>query len=104
MFRDALAVACSHSRSGQLTDGDIRLNNKYAWDHTLTDGCNNNNNSFDITAVVTHEWGHIAGLADLSEANHPHLTMSAEIARCSVDARTLGDGDHRGLIAIYGAR
>lgn len=104
MFRDALAVTCAHSRSGALTDGDIRINNKYNWDHTLTDGCNNSNTAYDITAVVTHEWGHVAGLADLSEASHADLTMSGSIRSCDVSPRTLGDGDHRGMIAIYGAR
>jgi hypothetical protein len=90
-----------------MVDGDIRMNNYYDWDHTLSDGCFDEPSapyrSFDMSAVVTHEWGHIAGLADLTDSSHTNLTMSG-FGDCDTSQRTLGLGDHRGMISIYGAR
>jgi hypothetical protein len=55
-----------------------------------------------LEAVLTHEAGHVFGLAHVGESRHGRLTMSPYIdGVCNNQESTLGLGDLRGLEALY---
>lgn len=58
---------------------------------------------WDLEGVVTHEFGHVYGLAHTGPG-HTHLTMEHRTAPCSTYARTLGLGDWLGMRTMYGVR
>ncbi|WP_165964430.1 matrixin family metalloprotease [Actinomadura sp. KC216] len=60
--------------------------------------------SYSIEAVVTHEMGHVLGLAHVEGAEHANLTMAPAVAACDNGLATLGKGDYDGLISLYGPR
>jgi len=95
-----LAVACSWwDGDGHSLEGDVRISTHHNWfPLDVPSGCSNR---FGIEAVMTHEFGHVFGLAHVSESNHPNLTMSPLLAPCSNAPFTLGLGDVRGLRALY---
>jgi hypothetical protein len=98
----AIARACVHYVNGRTTAYDVRLDSDKTWDYTLTDGCYNNS-GYDITAVLTHEWGHVYGLSHVAESTSPNLTMSVQMnGPCQVSERTLGRGDMAHMFAKYG--
>lgn len=101
---DVLAAACSSYYTDRnpyrFYTGDIKINKgDFTWStRGAAVGCAG---VYDLQAVVTHEWGHIFGLAHVSESKHPMLTMSTQISPCDNSPRTLGLGDIRGLKARY---
>jgi hypothetical protein len=56
---------------------------------------------FDLEGVATHERGHTFGLGDLNPNDHPNLTMRRSAFVCSLEARSLGKGDIKGLNDLY---
>ena len=59
------------------------------------------NNQYLVRAIATHEFGHIYGLAHVSENLHPDLTMSTAAYACDDSPSTLGLGDMLGLERHY---
>lgn len=57
---------------------------------------------YALSGVATHEFGHVFGLAHVSESRFPHQTMSPSAPECSYDQSTLGRGDWLGLRNLYG--
>ncbi|MBW8486904.1 hypothetical protein [Actinomadura parmotrematis] len=55
-------------------------------------------------AIVAHETLHVLGLDHVKGARHANLTMTPVAAPCDDRMATLGRGDYRGLIALYGPR
>jgi hypothetical protein len=99
---DAVARFCLTYVNGRTTAYDVRMDSEYYWDYTLTDGCHNNN-AWDITGVLTHEWGHVYGLSHVAESSSGNLTMSTAFnGKCQVSERTLGRGDMDHMFAKYG--
>lgn len=104
-----LALACRYSvhvgQRWEVVDGDIKFNKEYyAWflGEPEIAGCKDGaNNWYSVESVMTHEAGHIFGLGHVSEADHPHLTMSELIGACDESAKTLGKGDVFGLRVLY---
>jgi hypothetical protein len=96
-----LGVACSWSDgAGSALEGDITLSAKHRWFAlAVPKGCSGAR--YGIQAVATHELGHVFGLAHVSEAAHPSLTMSTAAASCTNAPLTLGLGDVRGLRQLY---
>ncbi|MFC6884756.1 MULTISPECIES: hypothetical protein [Actinomadura] len=57
---------------------------------------------YEPAAVVTHESLHALGLAHIGGAEHARLTMSPFTRTCDDGAATLGLGDYKGLMKLYG--
>jgi hypothetical protein len=95
-----LGVACSWFSNGQMLESDVRLNKAdFKWVAEIGSGCSNR---WSVEAVMTHEMGHVFGLAHVGEANHGNLTMSTAInGPCQNSEASLGLGDVRGLRAKY---
>jgi hypothetical protein len=82
-----------------LTNGDIWLDKTGShWTVTPASGCSGD---YDIEGSATHEWGHIFGLAHVSESTHGNLTMSTTESTCDNSQRSLGKGDILGLRDLY---
>jgi hypothetical protein len=94
-----LAVACTWSVGKEAVESDLRFAAKRRWFALgVPAGCSN---MFGIQDVGTHEFGHAFGLAHVSEAAHPNLTMSPRARPCTNADLSLGRGDVRGLRALY---
>lgn len=94
-----LAVTCTWSTGNTAVESDIVINKSVHWFAlSVPAGCSNR---FGIQDVMTHEFGHAFGLAHVSEANHPTLTMSPRARACTNADFSLGLGDVRGLRALY---
>lgn len=92
-----IAVTMSWVSSGRVLEVDCMMNTRYKWSLTGEAG------KMDVQNIMTHEFGHFCGLADLySEADY-WLTMYGYSNYALTYARTLGLGDTNGLKAVYGA-
>jgi hypothetical protein len=81
---------------GVLLETDTILNSAYPW------SANGKNSTFDLQNVMTHEFGHWAGLEDLKDGSDRWLTMYYLTRRGETDKRSLGLGDLQGIASIYG--
>jgi hypothetical protein len=93
-----LAVTCFWIRNGKMVEADIKINSREHWALAMK-GCRR---SVSLEAVITHEAGHVFGLAHVGEQRHGRLTMSPFLdGMCKNGESTLGLGDMRGLEALY---
>jgi hypothetical protein len=93
-----LGLTCWWFHGTTTVEADMKLNkHDFSWT-TTTVGCSN---QYVVQAVATHEFGHVFGLAHVSEANHGNLTMSTSMFACDNSPSTLGLGDMLGLEARY---
>lgn len=81
-----------------LVNADVRLNKQ---EHLWAAGSTCISGRFDVEAVMTHEWGHVFGLAHVAESTHSRLTMSESVGSCDTTPRSLGAGDVIGLRSLY---
>lgn len=96
-----LGVACSWTDgAGNALEGDVKLSTKHSW-YALAVPAGCSGARYGIQPVATHEFGHVFGLAHVSESNHPNLTMSTATANCTNAALSLGLGDVRALRQLY---
>jgi hypothetical protein len=86
--------------TGRMIAADMVLDNGPDLVTHLPAGCMN---KWDFEGTVTHEWGHVYGLAHTGPG-HPNLTMQHLLKPCSTYARTLGLGDWLGMNTMYGHR
>ena len=95
-----LAITCNWYGGDNVSiEADIRLSTRHSWfSEAVPSGCSNR---FGVEQVSTHEFGHVFGLAHVSQSTHPELTMSTAAYPCSNDKVNLGYGDIRGLRALY---
>jgi len=94
-----VGFSCWWTIGNDTVEADVKLNKaNYTWYVTKPAGCSN---KWDVQAVGTHEFGHVFGLLDLSEATHANLSMSTVINACQDSEDTLGLGDVLGLEAKY---
>ncbi|HXF57504.1 MAG TPA: matrixin family metalloprotease [Actinomycetota bacterium] len=85
--------------SGSMVEADMKLNSAaFRWVTSVPAGCRDR---WHVGAVAAHEFGHIFGLAHVSEKAHPNLTMSQRIRPCQASELTLGLGDVRALRSLY---
>lgn len=93
-----LAATCTRHRGNRIVEADIRINTRYDW-ALSPQSCNSQEL---LEPTITHEAGHVYGLAHVSERRHPLMTMSrSSDGPCSNEASTLGLGDMLGLEALY---
>ena len=94
-----LGLTCWWTYNGRIVEADIKLNKAYYhWYIKRPSGCTR---KWSVEAAATHEFGHAFGMAHVSEASHPSLTMSPVIKACQSSEKTLGWGDLRGLQSQY---
>lgn len=96
-----LATACVWFSDGVAKEGDIQFNKAdFAW--TTSPGAAGCKNRWSLRAVMTHERGHTFGLDHVGEGTHGDLTMSPSLnGPCQDSESTLGEGDVKGLRALY---
>jgi hypothetical protein len=86
--------------NGRMAAADILLDNGSRLATHLPATCTD---TYDLEGTVTHEFGHVYGLAHTG-AGHANLTMDQSERACSTYARTLGLGDWLGMKKMYGLR
>src|SRR5262249_15847139 len=94
----AVTLMSYDSSSGRITDADIVVNAEaYKWTATeRVDGCDN---AYDLQNVLTHEVGHVFGLAH--DPSDSESTMYPSSASCETKKRDLDDDDVAGLTFLY---
>ena len=85
---------------GRINAADVMMDTGAALTTHLSDGCTRR---WDFEGAVTHEMGHVYGLAHTG-SGHANLTMQHLLRPCSTYARTLGLGDWLGMKKLYGVR
>ncbi|MDQ3554594.1 MAG: hypothetical protein M3395_09335 [Chloroflexota bacterium] len=94
----SFAMACVSGISGGVAyEGDIRINWNRAYE-TKKRYCSG---ELLIEAAMTHEFGHLYGMAHVSSYSSPHLTMQPRVSYCSMGHARLGLGDLLGLESKY---
>jgi hypothetical protein len=95
-----LGAACTWTDgNGHALEGDVKLSTRHDW--FALDVPSSCSGRFGVQPVMAHEFGHVFGLAHVSESNHPNLTMSTAVSSCSNGAYSLGLGDVRALRQLY---
>ncbi|HEX3126805.1 MAG TPA: matrixin family metalloprotease [Thermoanaerobaculia bacterium] len=80
----------------RITDADIVTNTRYAWTSVgESDGCSS---EFYIEGVMTHEVGHLLGLA---HSNVTGATMYPSVSSCNNNPASLENDDKAGLNDLY---
>jgi hypothetical protein len=92
----AVTMIWRYVATGDIAEVDMKLNTKYAWS---LDG---EEKKMDIQNIVTHEFGHWAGLDDLYNPEDAFLTMYGYSGYAVTYQQTLGLGDQLGIRAVYG--
>ncbi|MFB4308265.1 matrixin family metalloprotease [Actinomadura sp. GTD37] len=97
--REVLAATCTWFSGATTVETDMALQarGKRWWTGGACPA-----GSYSAEAVVTHEAGHVFGLAHVAGTEHENLTMAPSIRSCDNGPATLGKGDYDGLIALYG--
>ena len=91
-----IGVTYLWSSGGHVVESDTLLNIRYSWSLTGAAG------KMDVQNIITHEFGHWCGLADLYNSNDYWLTMYGYSNYGITYQQTLGKGDILGLQSIYG--
>ncbi len=96
-----LAVTCwtdstFPNGSKNMTEADIAIGSNRDLVDKLPKGCTS---KYDLQSVLTHEWGHVLGLAH--ETRGPGEVMYPTTNVCTVKRR-LGNGDWNGMLSMYG--
>jgi len=91
----AVTMIWRYVATGDIAEVDMKLNTRYAWSLT------GESNKMDVQNIVTHEFGHWAGLADLYNAEDGLLTMYGYSGYGITYQRDLGLGDRLGIIDVY---
>jgi hypothetical protein len=95
-----IAATCTWlNEAGVAGSSDLRFNQGLGWMPNGSGTCGGFR--YVIRSVTAHERGHTFGIAHVSEAGHPTLTMSTLIEACSDGEFWLGKGDVNGLDARY---
>ena len=80
----------------QILETDTLMNNLYKWSLSGEAG------KMDVRNIMTHEFGHWCGLDDLYNDEDYWLTMYGYSSYGETYKRTLGLGDIKGLLEVYG--
>ncbi|MGQ9515463.1 MAG: matrixin family metalloprotease [Thermoproteota archaeon] len=91
-----IAVTYIWTTGNRIIESDTRMNSIFAW------SLKGEAKKMDVQNIMTHEFGHWAGLADLYSDEDYWLTMYGYAGYGETYKRTLGLGDINGLEAVYG--
>jgi len=92
----AIAVTYIWYICDRIVETDTTMNTYYKWSLTGQPG------KMDVQNIMTHEFGHWCGLADLYGTGDYSLTMYGYASTGETYKRTLAQGDVLGLVAVYG--
>jgi hypothetical protein len=95
----AITTTTYYPPTGAILDADIELNEAYRTFSTACPGACAD--ADDIQNTVTHEVGHVIGLADLYDSGSEESTMYWSAAPGETKKRTLSDDDIQGLCSVY---
>ena len=93
----AIAVTYIWYRGSRIIETDTKMNTYYRWSLSGEAG------KMDVQDIMTHEFGHWAGLDDLYDSADYWLTMYGRAGYGETYKQTLGKGDILGLEAWYGS-
>lgn len=89
---------------GQIVESDIILNKNLKWGIDPDVEGPITIDSYDIRNVITHDAGHIVGLADMCDGAYCQLTMHGNYSKGETIKISLEGGDVTGAQYLYGAR
>ena len=90
----ALSTLTFNADTGQIYDTDMEIREDLKWSSTGTP----DSDAYDLQAVLTHEVGHVLGLA---HAAHKDAVMAPSYAPGSITQRTLSVDDQQAICAVY---
>ncbi|HSO38469.1 MAG TPA: matrixin family metalloprotease [Labilithrix sp.] len=90
----SLATLTFNADTGQIYDADLEIREDLPWSGAGTPGPD----AYDLQAVLTHEVGHVLGLA---HAQHKDAVMAPSYSPGSTSQRALSTDDAQGICAIY---
>ncbi|MFC4910402.1 hypothetical protein [Actinomadura gamaensis] len=101
-----LAITCVWRRGTHIVEADIAMRaDGVAWWMSETPPGTPKTpcppSHYDAVSVATHESLHLLGLAHVP-SGHDSLSLAPVLPACNTDPSTLGLGDYRGLIHLYG--
>lgn len=92
----ALATVTFGADTGAILDVDLEINGTVPWSFEAPSP-----GEFDLEAILTHEAGHMFGLA---HSPVPEATMYAAYTPGSIEQRTLAEDDQEAICAVYPSR
>jgi hypothetical protein len=103
--RDAVALTRTvyGTEDGVIRSATIEVNEDIFDFLDASGGCSTVTPAYDITAVLTHEVGHLLGLDHTKSFSRTPTdpTMAPEVGPCEMDKRTIEADDIAGLCLLY---
>lgn len=84
--------------TGEVIDSDVEINGEVSWSFTEAAPSQDNGEVYDLQTALTHEVGHMLGLAHSAD---PDSSMYPSYDPISIEIRTLNADDQAGVCAIY---
>ncbi|CAI9419353.1 matrixin family metalloprotease [Nocardioides sp. T2.26MG-1] len=103
----ALAQTCHNFSGSAIVEADVRLNDNSPWTFYPSGSACESAKAYDIESVLTHEFGHVYGLADLNIDDTSttqgsfYQTMNSGLPKCTKFQRTLAAGELTALRYLY---
>ncbi len=95
----AITITSYDPRDGRIEHASIVVNaDRYTWIADDSDAMTHCSGAFDLQTVLTHELGHMLGLA---HSDIPEATMFPSVGPCSSGKRRLTDDDVRAVEFLY---
>lgn len=106
--RDAVALTRTTygTENGVIRSATIDVNEDVFILRDVSQGCPPRPPTYDLTAVLTHEVGHVIGLDHTQPENYRNHapsdpTMAPDVGTCEMDKRTIKPDDIAGLCLLY---
>lgn len=93
----ATASVCRNVATKEIVGFVIKVDTGESWTANGT-----TTTAFDVENVVSHEWGHVAGLGHDNQPRSGCLSMYKFAGEGETQKRTLGLGDKLGMDVLYG--